>query len=125
VKWLANLLDRFLDRIAPLPDLSGPAWLSDHEADRDDWLADELLAAHMSHRPGASPDSGVSEVTPDLVGNAALASAATADRVGPLTDEQRIQELLADYEVFLRDVFRRYKSGPFPRQRVGAMTPDR
>ena len=107
MKWLASLLDRFLDKIAPLPDFSGPDWLTDEEAFREDWLSDELWAAHMNHRPGAPPDSGVSEVTPDLVGNAALASAATADRVGPLTDEQRIQELLADYESFLRDLFRR------------------
>ena len=64
MKWLADLLDRFLDRIAPIPDFSGPDWLTDEEADREDWLADEL------------------------------------------TDEQRIQELLAEHESFLRELFR-------------------
>lgn len=97
MKWLAALLDRFLDRIAPLPDSSGPDWLTDEEALREDWLSDELWAAHTNHRPGASLDSGV--VTPDSVG--------AADRVMPVTDEQRIQELLSDYESFLRDLFRR------------------
>ena len=116
MKWLAALLDRFLDRIAPLPDFSGPDWLTDHESARDDWLADELLSTHLnsadapthsgldtparvSGTPAGSPDPRRWPTGTDMPKRAVSA--------GGVTDEQRIQELLADYEVFLRDVFRR------------------
>ena len=62
MKWLADLLDRFLDWIAPIiPDFSGGP----------DWLSDELL--HLSadaptHSESDTPArvSGVPTGSPDL-----------------------------------------------------------
>ena len=108
MKWLAGLLDRFLDRIAPLPDFTGPDWLTDEEAARDCWLCDELNSADAPTHSGLDTPARVSGTpagSPDPrrwpTGTDTTVSA------GGVTDEQRIQELLADYESFLRDVFRR------------------
>ena len=104
MKWLANLLDRFLDWIAPMPDFSGPDWLTDEEAERDSWLSDELSkSSARATIPGAG---GTAAGSPDLrpAGDDQLASAVVPGGFTP--DEQRIQELLADYEDFLRQLFR-------------------
>ena len=70
MKWFAGLLDRWLDRIAPLPDFTGPDWLTDHEAAREDWLSEEIL--HLSadaptHSESDTPAcvSGVTAGSPD------------------------------------------------------------
>ena len=114
MKWLADLLDRFLDRIAPMPDFTGPDWLTDHEAAREDWLSEELsyLSADApTHSESDTPArvSGVPTGSPDLWVTPAGYDQTPASAVVPggfVTDEQRIQELLADYENFLRDLFR-------------------
>jgi hypothetical protein len=113
VKWLAGLLDRFLDRIAPLPDFTGPDWLTDEEADRDGWLADELLSTHLNSAD--TPTHSGLDTPARVSGNPAGSpdprrwptGTDTTVSAGGVTDEQRIQELLADYESFLRDLFRR------------------
>ena len=106
MKWLAALLDRFLDRIAPLPDQSD--WLADIEADLDSWEPFEFPSD--TTREGGAP----LHVTGMVPGSPDLAPAGTDSQIdgavgsgGYTTDEQRIQELLADYESFLRDLFRR------------------
>ena len=112
MKWLAGLLDRWLDRIAPLPDFTGPDWLTDHEAAREDWLSEEIL--HLSadaptHSESDTPArvSGVPTGSPDLwVTPAGDDQPSAVVPGGFVTDEQRIQELLADYESFLRNLFR-------------------
>jgi hypothetical protein len=105
MKWLAALLDRFLDRIAPLPDQS--FWLPDIEADLDVWEPFECPGD--TTREGGAP----LHVTGMVPGSPDLAPAGTDSRIsaavgsgGHTTDEQRIQELVADYESFLRDLFR-------------------
>lgn len=109
--WLANLLDRFLDKIAPMPDFTGPDWLSDHEAARDDWLSSYLSADTPSHSGEDTPAcvSGVPTGSPDPRVTPAGVDQSLASAVSPggfVTDEQRIKELVADYEDFLRDLFR-------------------
>ena len=104
MKWLADLLDRFLDWVSPLPDFTGPDWLTDEEAERDSWLSDEL--SNSSARATIPGAGGIAAGSPDLrpAGDDQLASAVVPG--GFTTDEQRIQELLADYENFLRQLFR-------------------
>ena len=107
MKWLAGLLDRWLERIAPLPDFTGPDWLTDHEAAREDWLSDEIL--HLSADATIPGVGGVPAGSPDLRVTPAGDDQTLASAVVPggfVTDEQRIQELLADYESFLRELFR-------------------
>ena len=114
MKWFAGLLDRWLDRIAPLPDFTGPDWLTDREAAREDWLSEEIL--HLSadaptHSESDTPArvSGVTAGSPDPWVTPAGADQTPASAVIPggfVTDEQRIQELVADYEDFLRKLFR-------------------
>ena len=103
MRWLANLLDRFLDRIAPLPEQS--YWLADIEADLDAWEPFEF-PGDTAREGGAPP-----HVTGMVPGSPDLAPAGTDRNMvgsgGYTTDEQRIQELLTDYESFLRDLFRR------------------
>ena len=108
MKWLANLLDRFLDWIAPLPDFTGPDWLTDEEAERDSWLSDELLASHLSADATIPGVGGSPTGSPDpLVAPSGTDSASQrSGAAGFTTDEQRIQELVADYENFLRQLFR-------------------
>jgi hypothetical protein len=115
MKWLANLLDRFLDKIAPMPDFTGPDWLTDEEALREEWLSDEIWAAHMNsadpptHSESAERLSGVPTGSPDLLVTPAGVDQSPASAVSPggfVTDEERIQELVADYEDFLRNLFR-------------------
>jgi hypothetical protein len=92
MKWLAALLDRFLDRIAPLPEQS--YWLSDIEFPGDNPTR-VGAPPHVTGMVPGSPDLAPAGTDPNMVGSG-----------GYTTDEQRIQELVADYEDFLRDLFR-------------------
>ena len=62
-RWLAELIDRFLNSIAPLKNLDAADMLADLEAERDAFEPDELWAARMAktqtpadtRRPGNPP----------------------------------------------------------------------
>lgn len=61
-RWLANLIDRFLNSLAPIRDLDCANWLADYEAESEVFEPDELWAARARHRQPAdtrhaSPES--------------------------------------------------------------------
>ena len=95
-------------------------WLADVEADHDSWAPDELWAAQQRHPASGSVHSPRTERTTGGTRRAGsplrLVSAADRDDPpvsattvgGPLkSDEQIIEELVADYREFLRDCFAR------------------
>lgn len=120
MRFLLDLLDRFANWVFPPPQMHTADWLADVEADMEVWdhtssdeerewvfLTPEQWAekkAQFASDP-ESPHSGVSEVKPDRVDAAVLASAAAVDPVGPLTE--MIDGLVADYREFLNTQFRK------------------
>lgn len=91
-------------------------WLADVEADHDAWEADELWLAHKNFTGDPFPpekvplQSPVNErtTTPPVVPPTGDAGAATGVFGGALkSDEQIIEELVADYRQFLRQCFRK------------------
>ena len=125
--WLAKWLDRFLDRFFPMPDI--PAnWLADLEADIDVWeppladwekelrdayyMTDEQWAARYLHPAGKSipPEDlpsglGATDIPPVRVPPADTTAASAAPGVGGLPDY--IEALVADFRLFLTDLFRK------------------
>lgn len=62
IRRLADLVDRFVNWAAPLPNLDGADWLTEYEAEHDYLPADPWVV--QTRQPGASPDS-VPLATPD------------------------------------------------------------
>jgi hypothetical protein len=122
MKLLAGVVTRLMDWWAPITHrsnnyllmLNNADWLADVEADHDEWLPDELWAAYKMSA-GATHEvehpriagGGVTEFPP--VARVADAEPAQVFSVGgPLkSDEQIIEELVADYRDFLRECFHR------------------
>jgi len=92
-----GLIERFLDWVFPMRGMQ--VWadeLADWEAGCEVWEPDELWAARYAARP------------PRAVGPADVPVTPAVSVGGPLkSDEQLIEELVADYREFLRDTFRK------------------
>ena len=92
-----GLIERFLDWVFPMRSMQ--VWadeLADWEAACEVWEPDELWAAQFSARPPRADGPADAPLTPGVsVG-------------GPLkSDDDVIEELVADYRQFLRDTFRK------------------
>lgn len=101
MSWLANLLEKFIDRIVPPFDADeANRWLIDWETEHEVFGPDDLWAAHyLTDAP--DPPSGAVSVSPPAATPASAGGGGLSTR-----DEQRIKALVADYEEFLRDLFR-------------------
>lgn len=125
MKPLGWLVERLLSVLVPMSvarqqQFFTSSWLADVEADHDSWAPDELWAAQRRHPAGkASPSGGTprtggsTDPTPPGVGAPADA-ASSLGGVGrhskpepAKSDEEAIEELVADYEAFIRDCFER------------------
>lgn len=119
---IARLYQRLLDALIPLSVIRqsqqfgwDAEWLANVEADHDAWMPDELWASH--HRCAAGPLPS-ERVPPRMAGGSTtdlppVVRAADAEPAqvfsvgGPLkSDEQVIEELVADYREFVRACFR-------------------
>lgn len=119
VRFLATQLDRFLNWLAPptFHDVLGPDDLADIEADLDCFDPDELHHLAWGSRFLATPPVGENSTASsspfDVVWPAGTGSQRMAGAGGlfksdeQLTDEQLIEELVADYRDFLRDCLKR------------------
>ena len=114
---VAAVVSRLMDWWAPLAHqrhvdaFRFDTWLADAEADHESWQPDELWSAHQRFTAATSEaavnDTGIPPRSP--VSRPADSRPAQVDAVGgPLkSDEQIIEELVADYRDFLRDCFAR------------------
>lgn len=113
---ITRLVTKLMDWFSPIPSVPQPQdWLADVEADHDAWMPDELWAAHSS--AGAPTPSeveypraagGVTTAPPQVVTAPDSARLTVSAVGGPLkSDEQIIEELVADYREFVRECFRR------------------
>lgn len=116
MKFLANIADRLANWWAPLPlppDDFNADWLADVEADHDAWMPDELWAAENSVRaathevePPRMAPTDAPHIPPRAVPAPDSEPAQVSAVGGPFTsDEQLIEELVADYREFLRARF--------------------
>lgn len=135
IRFLATQFDRFLNWLSPpihIHDVLTPNDLADIEADIDahepgwepwekelqdsfymsdeQWSAHQRLAATPPPVSEGSPLNGGemnTRIPPDLVWPAGTGSQASAAGAGGSfkSDEQLIEELVADYREFIRDLF--------------------
>ena len=113
VRFLAAQLDRFLNWLAPpnFHDVLGPDDLADIEAELDCFEPDDLWGSSQRFlaTPPAGEDSTASSSPFDVVWPAGTGSQRMDTGAGGLfkSDEQLIEELVADYREFLRDCLKR------------------
>lgn len=108
VSRLADLLDRFINWVAPLPpEFDGAEWLADVEADHDHLLPDDLWAAmNLPATPFPRGGGGTTRTPLRVV---QPADTTTASGVGghQLSERDYINALVEDYREFITDCFRK------------------